>query len=320
VDLTDVRVTRGVDFDFTGSDVTALGPGECVLIVRNRSAFEFRYGTALPVAGAYGPRRLSNDGETIKLEDPLNNTIQEFTYDVSAAMGWPVAADGNGPSMEIVDAFGDYEQGENWQASRLIHGSPGGHGGINDRPPTRAMNPRPATGAELVELMALLQWTPGQGASRHHLFMGTSNPPELVGRPFEAVYFVGRLQPQTTYYWRIDEINAYGATTGTLWSFTTGTGTEFPGFIRGDFDLGGSIAIADAVQILLYLFAGARTSCLDPADVNDDGTVDITDPIYLLLFLFRSDSPPPPPFPTCGEDPTPDLLPCVDLPPCSRSG
>ena len=30
------------------------------------------------------------------------------------------------------------------------------------------------------------------------------------------------LDYNTTYYWRIDEINAYGITSGQVWTFTTG--------------------------------------------------------------------------------------------------
>ena len=56
LDLTDLRFTKGVDFDFAGSAVTSLAPGEFVLVVRNLAAFEARYGTGLPVAGEF-PRQ-----------------------------------------------------------------------------------------------------------------------------------------------------------------------------------------------------------------------------------------------------------------------
>jgi hypothetical protein len=34
------------------------------------------------------------------------------------------------------------------------------------------------------------------------------------------------MDANTPYYWRIDEINASGTTTGVVWSFTTGAGGE----------------------------------------------------------------------------------------------
>lgn len=45
-------------------------------------------------------------------------------------------------------------------------------------------------------------------------------------------------------------------------------------------------------------------------DVNDDGTVDVSDPVRLLCALFCGDDNPPPPFRNHGEDPTPDRLGC----------
>ncbi len=44
--------------------------------------------------------------------------------------------------------------------------------------------------------------------------------PELVANQTETSYDPGPLEYGTTYYWRIDEVNAIGTTTGTVWSFT----------------------------------------------------------------------------------------------------
>ena len=48
------------------------------------------------------------------------------------------------------------------------------------------------------------------------------------------------------------------------------------------------------------------------ADANDDGTVNISDPIGLLNFLFASGAAPAAPYPTAGTDPAlpPDDLDC----------
>ncbi len=81
-------------------------------------------------------------------------------------------------------------------------------------------------------------------------------------------------------------------------------------FLRGDFDNDLQVAINDAVAILAYLFAGgAPPGCVDSADVNDTGTIDLSDPVNLLNFLFTgSNQPPPYPWPTPGADPTDDPL------------
>ena len=47
-------------------------------------------------------------------------------------------------------------------------------------------------------------------------------------------------------------------------------------------------------------------SCLDAADVNDDGSINVTDPIRLLGHLFQSGPEPAAPYPTPAVDPSDD--------------
>jgi len=83
-------------------------------------------------------------------------------------------------------------------------------------------------------------------------------------------------------------------------------------FLRGDANDDGLINIADAVYILIYLFAnGNEPSCPDSADVNDDGRLDLGDSIELLGYLFRSPQSAealPPWYGRCTLDTTPDSL------------
>jgi hypothetical protein len=63
--------------------------------------------------------------------------------------------------------------------------------------------------------------------------------------------------------------------------------------------------------MLEYLFQGSSAlACEKSGDVNDDGVLNITDPIGLLNFLFQGWFLPPPPFPDCGVDPTQDDKTC----------
>jgi PKD repeat protein len=81
-------------------------------------------------------------------------------------------------------------------------------------------------------------------------------------------------------------------------------------FVRGDVNGNGTVEISDAIMILNYLFTGgAAPICPDAADVNDRGRIDISAPINLLNFLFLGAAPPAVPFPGRGLDPTPDSLP-----------
>lgn len=82
-------------------------------------------------------------------------------------------------------------------------------------------------------------------------------------------------------------------------------------FIRGDCNGLGGIEIADAVTVLNYLFNGTSPSCLDACDYDDSGSINLVDPIRMLLLLFESGPVPADPFPACGSDATDDDLPCV---------
>ncbi|MES2469636.1 MAG: lamin tail domain-containing protein [Verrucomicrobiota bacterium] len=127
--LTDVRFTKGVDFDFPPG--TELLPGAHVLVVRNAAAFASRYGAGQPVAGTWrAGQNLSNSTEEIKLSFGAGAAIREFTYfdDVP----WPAEADNGGISLvyagpqPLGDATEPQATGSYWRASYTSGGTPGG--------------------------------------------------------------------------------------------------------------------------------------------------------------------------------------------------
>ena len=84
----------------------------------------------------------------------------------------------------------------------------------------------PANGAVGITQTPILTWTPGLGAS-HEVYFGTdASSLELKssGNLGSESYDAGQLEWDTTYYWRVDEVNNANADspwTGPLWSFTT---------------------------------------------------------------------------------------------------
>ncbi len=83
------------------------------------------------------------------------------------------------------------------------------------------------------------------------------------------------------------------------------------GFRRADSDANSLVGITDAIRTLDFLFKNGALPCLDSADANDDGSVDISDPVYILFYLFAAGSAPPAPGSSvCGADPTHDTLNC----------
>ena len=126
LDLTNVRFTKGIDFDFLGSAITSLAPGQIVLVVKSLAAFEELYGTGLPVAGEWDPTdNLSNGGEQLKLSYGAGVAIHDFVYDDVAP--WPTAPDGNGPAMVLIDpgSAPDHALPENWTAADPSPGTSG---------------------------------------------------------------------------------------------------------------------------------------------------------------------------------------------------
>ncbi len=128
IPLTEVRFTQGIDFDFDGADVTLLAPGAFTLVVRNRAAFELRYGNGLPVAGEYLNNEegaLGNGGERLKLSYGAGIPIRDFVY--GDLPPWPGAADGEGASLELINPGSnpDHALAANWKASTVVGGSPG---------------------------------------------------------------------------------------------------------------------------------------------------------------------------------------------------
>ena len=85
----------------------------------------------------------------------------------------------------------------------------------------------------------------------------------------------------------------------------------FEEFIRGDANDDGVVNIADPIAMLGILFSGdPAAACADAVDVNDDGNHDISDPISALGALF-SGGVIPAPAGVCGVDPTDlDTLDC----------
>jgi hypothetical protein len=105
-------------------------------------------------------------------------------------------------------------------------------------------NPYPANGAPSAEMNAMLTWAPSDNAASHQVYFGMdketlrkadATSPEYKGvRTLGAEsYDPGLLAWDSTYYWRIDEVNNTNAASpwkGPLWSFTTGDYLLVDGF------------------------------------------------------------------------------------------
>ena len=82
-------------------------------------------------------------------------------------------------------------------------------------------------------------------------------------------------------------------------------------FIRGDLVWDEELLLTDGLLILKNLFIDGKSfACEDAADVNDDGEIDVSDPISLFTYLYLGGVQLPEPVLSPGPDPTRDSLEC----------
>lgn len=111
--LTGATFTKGVTYTFTNAVSTVLSPGDYIVVVKDRAAFQSRYpGVTNLAPGAYSGK-LDNNGEKVTLLVGLASV--SVTYGTSNA--WDVAADGFGPSLERYCLTAAADSSVNWSAS-----------------------------------------------------------------------------------------------------------------------------------------------------------------------------------------------------------
>jgi len=98
--------------------------------------------------------------------------------------------------------------------------------------PLKAYGAKPTNGATGVTQMPVLEWKPGLQAASHEVYFGTDE--EIVRNATKSSteykdtkslgdesYDPGKLTWESTYYWRVDEVNAASLWVGNVWAFTT---------------------------------------------------------------------------------------------------
>jgi pectin methylesterase-like acyl-CoA thioesterase len=86
--------------------------------------------------------------------------------------------------------------------------------------PTAAWQPKPADSTN-TNYVVTLKWAAGAAATSHTVYLDSVNPPTFFwGTTTTPSISVGTTNCHA-FYWRVDETNANGTTTGPVWSFTT---------------------------------------------------------------------------------------------------
>ena len=230
-----VRTESHIDFSWPDGNVEGVNsPAEGI----PTSEYSARWSAELHVAfsGVYRFVINVNNSGRLWLDDrliierwPNSGAYPEYTSkgvelvagrSYSLVMEWNKYNSGALAQLEWIDPFGD-----RW----II---PPGHLQL----PLRANRPKPATEQIDVTHTAILTWSPGYKAARHEVYFGTdaetvanadTSSPEYIGSRDlgSESYEPGELLWNTTYYWRVDEVNDLASGSpwiGYVWNFTTG--------------------------------------------------------------------------------------------------
>ena len=173
-----------------------------------------------------------------------------------------------------------------------------------------ARRPVPEDGAIITTTEITLQWTPGNTSVSSNVYVGenfndvneatTSDTDIFRGNSVEVSFPIGSagnpypdgLTEETTYYWRIDEVEAGGtANKGNVWSFTVAPKTAFnPVPVEGSLFIDPNVTLswlpgAGSVEHHVY-FGDNFESVQAGTGGTDKGTV--TDPNYTPGLLERN--------------------------------
>ena len=106
---------NGIDFEFASG--TIIEPGAFLVVAKDRDIFAAVYGsTNNRVVGEFAGE-LDAGGETLTLLKPATPPATDLVIDVVTYdddRPWPLAPDGNGPSLQLIDASQDNSRVVNW--------------------------------------------------------------------------------------------------------------------------------------------------------------------------------------------------------------
>ena len=165
----------------------------------------------------------SDDGYTVEIKFPWEALYIDGKPGLGDLMGFEVMIndddDGGGRDTQL----SWFSTGNNaWN-------NPSVFGTVEFVADLKASNPTPHHGATGVK-STLLEWMEGRNAVSYDVYFGTNETPganEFMQNQTGTQYSVASLEPATTYYWRIDVVEAGTVRTGDVWSFTSAPLTAY---------------------------------------------------------------------------------------------
>ena len=264
--FTTAKAGGGLKAEYFNNNALSGEPG----LTRLDPEIDFNWGNA-DVAGQNSPDESINVNNfsarwSGELEVDLTDT---YTFVINANNGFRLWLDGqliidfwdnpttSSRKSEPIELVGgatysiqmDYFEGEDTAIAQLFWESSTRDNQIVPQaalaPPVKARNPKPLNGTIGVRLTDVLTWKSGDYAASHEVYFGTdanavtnatkASPEYKDSKALsDESYDPGKLAWDTTYYWRVDEVNSIDPNSpwvGNVWSFATG---DF--FVVDDFE------------------------------------------------------------------------------------
>ncbi|WP_179019230.1 choice-of-anchor I family protein [Winogradskyella forsetii] len=118
IDLGGITVNDEGNFIFTFPEMTLASEG-IVLLATDKASADAFYGVSFLDMPQAISNALGNGGELVEIKNSEGLVISQVEYSDDAP--WPTTADGDGPSLELMNPNGDFNEGTNWApATNLV--------------------------------------------------------------------------------------------------------------------------------------------------------------------------------------------------------
>ena len=132
VDISGWKLYEFASPGFTFPQGTVLAANGFIVVAKDPALLYTLTGFSTPHSWGLNDS-LSNSGEPIRLDNTLGIMVDRVFYSDSAP--WPTAADGDGPSLELINPTFDNSQANSWHASLVNYGTPGQPNGVSSNAP-----------------------------------------------------------------------------------------------------------------------------------------------------------------------------------------
>ncbi len=158
VDLSLWKLRGGIDYSVPNG--TSIPAGGFLVVAQDPATLLARYGVTAsgPWLGA-----LDSEGERVTLRDPSDSVVDDV--DFRSEFPWPIAANGDGPSMQLVNPSLDNDLGSSWRAGVVTPGATNSVFAANAAPNIRQVNHSPNQPRSTNQVVITAKVTDPEGVS-----------------------------------------------------------------------------------------------------------------------------------------------------------